>query len=148
MVSPCDTELRTSWTARAMTTEPDVSATMSREASTGTPAESSVERFRVKRASAILVVSCPKIGSFIFSGSTTSRTLSSRPCRRHQNAAPKPSTPRVGRTYFIDSDSMTSTFVGAGRSPPRSVNIFSKIGTMKISIPMHIRIAMQKTTTG
>ena len=52
MVSPCDTELRTSLTARAMTTEPEVSATMSSEASTGTPADSSVERFRVKRASA------------------------------------------------------------------------------------------------
>ena len=148
MVSPCATDWRTSCTARAMTTEPEVSATMSSEPRTGTPAESRVERFRVKRASAILVVSWPKIGSFIFSGSTISRTRSSRPCLRHHQVAATARTTRAGMTYFIAADSATRTRVGAGSWPPRSVNIDSKIGTMKISMPMHMRIAMQNTTTG
>ena len=45
-------------------------------------------------------------------------------------------------------DMMTSIWVGAGSSPPRSSNIFAKIGTMNSSMPMTARMAITKTTTG
>ena len=46
------------------------------------------------------------------------------------------------------SESTTRIWVGIGSSPPRSSNIFSKIGTMKISMPITATIAMMSTTTG
>jgi hypothetical protein len=45
-------------------------------------------------------------------------------------------------------DRTTRNWVGSGSSPPRSANIFSKIGTMNSSMPMTATIAMMSTTTG
>ena len=43
---------------------------------------------------------------------------------------------------------LTMIWVGSGNSPPSYLNIFSKIGTMKISTPAIISPAKTSTMTG
>ena len=54
----------------------------------------------------------------------------------------------AGTRKPIAPEMVTSTWVGSGSVPPRSANMFSKIGTMNSSMPTHISAAMISTTTG
>ena len=53
-----------------------------------------------------------------------------------------------GKPYLTIMLISTSTRVGAGSVPPRSLNILANTGTMNSSMPMTATIAMQKTTVG
>ncbi len=66
----------------------------------------------------------------------------------HQTMPTITRTTMSGPSHTIALDSSTRNWVGNGSSPPRSANIFSKMGTMKISMPATETPAMMSTITG
>jgi len=122
--------------------------TIASACTSGTPAFSIIERPRLNRATAILVASGPKTGSFSLIGSTTRRTCSSLRFLIHQNQAMTPTMTISGRTQNMLFEIATMIWVGSGSSEPRLSNMFSKTGTTKVTIAMTPRIAMMRTISG
>ena len=106
----------------------------------GTPACISVEKLRVKRASATFWMSGPNTGIRNFSGSTTSRTLGEYLFFRYHRTPPTV-IPRNGMKnigFLMISDAVTRIWVGSGSSPPNASKRPEKTGTTKISMPVTI----------
>ncbi len=114
----------------------------------GTPAFSIIDRFRAKRATAILVVSLPKTGIFSLMGSTTFRYCSVWRLARHQMTAMITTSTRAGSIHHMLFEIVTRICVGSGSDDPRPLNMPSKIGTTNVTITSTPTIAMTSTIAG
>ena len=121
---------------------------MSRPCRIGTPDPVMVAKLRANRATAILRINGPKTGSRSLSGSMRERTASVCLLYLHHTENAMMATTRTGVIQAMFFDSTTRNCVGSGSSLPKSWNIFSNTGTMKMSIATTEIIDITSTTTG
>ena len=114
----------------------------------GTPEESMVPRVRVKRATATLRASGPKSGSL---RTVASQTIWPFFVRMAVLKAKKMPVGMPAKRYQLSMrpcERSTRNWVGAGSVPPKSLNIFSKVGVTKPSSAPTTPTATTSTMVG
>ena len=111
---------------------------------------SRVPRLREKRLIAIFVNSVPKTGSLQLEPVEASAGTPAFAAAALRQRTRADDDHRDDERHEPDRRvaGVTMICVGSGSSPPSCLNIFSKIGTMKMSTPAIITTAEQSTMTG
>src|SRR5207244_12611688 len=148
IVRPSSIAFRTFIKASSRTALPDVRAVIAKPSRMGTPDVIRVPKVRVKRATAILRSSMPRIGRLSKSLSKAYLPLG---CLRIC-LVPKtmPTHPMMKNHQKCPTNALSpmTTRVGKGNVTPSPANRLAKIGTTHFSSAPTIRIAMLMTDTG